>query len=185
MARCRAILALLLFVAACGRRADRVVVGAATSPEQRILGEVIAQQLERRTHLPIERAFRFDNTVDCHRAQGSGKIDVYAEYTLTALVDILRHRPVGDPGVALNLVAREFAERFRVIWLPPLGAEGRIAPVARGEALRLHPEVRAALGELSGALPDSALARLVALVSVQHREPAAVAREFLAGLGAH
>ncbi len=176
-------LAVLLSATACGRSGDAIVVGAGNSAEQRVLAEIIAQQIERNAKVPVERKFGLGGALACRRAQGSGKIDVYAEYTLTALTDILRHRAVGDPGAALNLVAREFAERFHATWLPALDASARVAPVIRDDALRRHPEIRGALGELAGALPDSALARLAGLVEREHREAAAVARDFLAGRG--
>lgn len=173
------ILALLL--ASCAPRANRIVVGAGTSTEQRILGEVMAQQIERRTTVPVERRFGLDGALACHRAQGSGKIDVYPEYTVTALVDILRHRPA-EASAALSLVAREFPDQFRAAWLPPFGLENRVAPVIREVALQRHPEVRTALSELGGAIGDSTLHRLVGLVDTQHRAVADVAHEFLAGL---
>ncbi len=175
--------ALVLLAGCAPRRADRVVVGSGATAEQRLLGEVLAQQLQRRTKVQVERRFGLSGALACRRAQGSGKIDVYAEYSLTALTDILRHRAVGDPAAALNLIAREFAERFHVAWLPALDGAGRVAPVVRDDALSRHPEIRGALAELAGALPDSTLSRLVAEVDGQHRDPAAVAREFLAGLG--
>lgn len=174
--------AALLLAAACSPRGDRIVVCSGASAEQRILGEVIVQQLARRTTVPVERDLGREGPLACHRAQGSGKVDVYPENATTALADILRHRAVGEPEAAVNLIAREFSERFHVVWLPSFGPEGRTAPVVRDAAVRRHPEIRSALGELAGAMPDSTVRRLVGLVDAQHRSVADVAREFLAGL---
>ncbi len=173
--------ALLSLLASCSGAGDRVVVCSGASTEQRILGEVLAQQIERRAAVPVRRKLGLTGALACRRAQGSGKIDVYPEYTLTALVDVLRHRAVADPRAVLNLVAREYSQRFRVAWLPSLGPEGRIAPVARNAALTRYPRVRAALDELGGRLPDSTLSRLVAEVDRKGLKPADAAREFLEG----
>jgi len=58
------------------------------------------------------------------------------------------------------------------------------APVVSGAALERHPEIRAALAELAGAIADTTMRRLNYLVDVEHRSAAEVAREFLTGLGA-
>ena len=78
----------LLFVVlliSCGeRRRDRIVVGSKNFTEQLILGELIAQQIENRTHLRVERRFYLAGTYITHQAILGGRIDVYPEYTGTA-----------------------------------------------------------------------------------------------------
>jgi osmoprotectant transport system substrate-binding protein len=281
---------LALAAASCTPRADRVIVGGKNFTEQDILGEIIAQQLERRTSLAVERKLHLGGTFVCHEALASGKIDVYPEYTGTALVAILRQPPVQDPDSALGVVSREYPRRFRAVWLPPFGfdntfaivvraadaqrlqlrtisdaarfaprwragfgyefmdradgypglarlyglrfataprvmdlgltyraladsvvdliagnsTDGQIqalrlvaleddrhyfpsyeaAPVVGEAALRRHPEIRAALAELAGAISDTTMRRMNYLVDVEHRSAAQVAREFLAGLAA-
>jgi glycine betaine/choline ABC-type transport system substrate-binding protein len=115
-----------------------VIVGGKNFTEQDILGEIIAQQLERRTSLHVARKLHLGGTFVCHQALVSGKIDVYPEYTGTALVAILRHRPVQDADSALAIVSRQYASRYRAVWLPPFGFDNTFAMLVRaGDARRL------------------------------------------------
>src|ERR1700740_1242563 len=85
---------------ACGaRRADTIVVGSKNFSEQALLGEILAQQIETRTHLPVVRHFYLAGSYICQQALLSGRIDTYVEYTGTALTGIL-HDPIeSDPAV--------------------------------------------------------------------------------------
>lgn len=277
-----------LWLAAC-RGEDRIVVGSKNFTEQDILGEIVAQQIERRTGLPVVRRFHLGGTFVCHEALLAGRLDIYVEYTGTALVAILNQPPTADPESALARVHPPYDERFDAEWLAPLGFNNTFAMIVRGDdarrlslvsltdavpharawragfgyefleradgfpglsrayglrfaepprvmdlgltyralaekgvdmiagnstdgqiealglvalsddrgyfpayqavpvirwpVLRKHPEVGRALQELGGTLSDSAMRRLNYLVDVEHRDAAAVAREFLATLG--
>ena len=88
----------MLLLASCGPpRADRIVVGSKNFTEQLVLGEIIAQQIENKTHLPVERRFYLAGTYICHQAILGGRIDIYPEYTGTALTAILKQQPSSDP----------------------------------------------------------------------------------------
>lgn len=134
----RAALLLLPALLACARRADRVVVGSKNFTEQDILGEIVAQQIERRTSLAVERRFHLGGTFVCHRALTAGQVDLYVEYTGTALVAILGERGVHDPDTAWGRVRAAYAQRFHAEWLRPLGFNNTFAMVVRaGDAQRL------------------------------------------------
>ena len=60
-------------------------------------------------------------------------------------------------------------------YFPPYEA----VAVMRGEMLKNHPEVGAALNELAGAISDETMRKLNYAVDGQHRDPAAVVKEFL------
>src|SRR4051812_31618533 len=81
------IAAALLFLPACSRR-DRIVVGCKNFTEQIVLGELIAQQIENQTHLPVERRFYLGGTYIAHQGILAGRIDIYPEYTGTALTAV-------------------------------------------------------------------------------------------------
>ena len=81
---------LLLPVVGCERHADRIVVGSKNFTEQLILGELFAQIIEARTHLPVERRFYLAGTFICQQAILAGRIDIYPEYTGTALTAVLK-----------------------------------------------------------------------------------------------
>jgi osmoprotectant transport system substrate-binding protein len=87
---------LLLPLAGCGRHTNRIVVGSKNFTEQLILGEMFAQIIEARTHLPVERRFYLAGTFICQQAILAGRIDIYPEYTGTALTAVLKEKPVGN-----------------------------------------------------------------------------------------
>jgi osmoprotectant transport system substrate-binding protein len=138
--RRRAVVLWLLLAAACGpSRRDRLVVGSKNFTEQAILGELLAQHLEARTHLPVERRFYLAGTYLCHQAILAGRIDVYVEYTGTALTAILKEPPRGSPAEVYARVKSEYARRFHLEVGPPLGFNNTFAIVIRGDdARRLH-----------------------------------------------
>ena len=103
LARAMSALAFVAFLGACGPpRADRIVVGSKNFTEQLVLGEIIAQQIENKTHLPVERRFYLAGTYICHQAILGGRIDIYPEYTGTALTAILKAQPSSDPATGLQ-----------------------------------------------------------------------------------
>jgi len=118
---------------------NRIVVGSKNFTEQAILGELVAQQLEARTHLPVDRRFYLAGTYICHQAILAGRIDVYVEYTGTALGAILKQSSSKDPLEVYGQVKREYAQRFRLDVREPLGFNNTFALVIRGaDARRLN-----------------------------------------------
>jgi osmoprotectant transport system substrate-binding protein len=134
---CFVALLLLASASGCGiNRAGTMVVGSKNFPEQALLGEILAQQIETHTHLRVVRHFYLAGTFICQQALLSGRIDGYVEYTGTALTAIL-HDPVeADPRAVFARVEREYAERFHLAVLPSLGFNNTFAIVVRGEDAR-------------------------------------------------
>src|SRR2546430_17047583 len=85
----------LLPVFGCGRHANRIVVGSKNFTEQLVLGEMFAQMIETHAHLEVERRFYLAGTFICHQAILAGRIDLYPEYTGTALTAVLKKPPGG------------------------------------------------------------------------------------------
>src|SRR5438270_6200935 len=84
-------------VLSCSRsRSDRIVVGSKNFTESFVLGELIAQQIESHTNLKVERRFYLAGTYICQQAMLAGRIDIYPEYTGTALTAILKQRASAD-----------------------------------------------------------------------------------------
>jgi osmoprotectant transport system substrate-binding protein len=124
----------------CGvNRATTIVVGSKNFPEQALVGEIVAQQIEARTRLRVIRKFYLAGTFICQQAILSGRIDTYVEYTGTALTAIL-HDPVErDPATVLARVRQEYDKRFHLAVLPSFGFNNTFAIVIRGsDARRLH-----------------------------------------------
>jgi osmoprotectant transport system substrate-binding protein len=126
----------------CGcepRPRDTIVVGSKNFPEQALLGEILAQHIEARTHLHVERRFYLAGSFICQQAMLAGRIDIYVEYTGTALTAIL-HDPIeSDPSAVFDRVQREYKQRFDFDVMPSLGFNNTFALVIRGQdARRLH-----------------------------------------------
>ncbi len=135
-----AALALALILVGCGpSRQNVVVVGSKNFPEQLILGELIAQQIEARTHLKVERRFYLAGTYICQQAMLAGRIDVYPEYTGTALTAILKQPPLKDPDAVYEKVKQQYEQQFHFAVLPSFGFNDTFAIEIRGaDARRLH-----------------------------------------------
>lgn len=129
-----------MVLAGCsGMRRDTVVIGSKNFSEQALLGEIVAQHLEARTHLRVERRFYLAGTYICQQALLAGRIDMYVEYTGTALTAILKDPVEKDPAAVFTRVQSDYKQRFGLDVLPSLGFDNTFAIVIRGEdARRLH-----------------------------------------------
>lgn len=125
-------------IALSGRWGTRVIIGSKNFSEQVILGELLAQTIERTTDLKVDRRLNLGGTFICDQALRSGAIDAYVEYTGTALTAIF-HQPVTrDNREVLARVAADYATSGRTV-LPPLGFNNTFAVLIRAaEAQRLH-----------------------------------------------
>jgi osmoprotectant transport system substrate-binding protein len=134
------VLALALILMGCGpSRQNVVVVGSKNFPEQLILGELIAQQIEAKAHLKVERRFYLAGTYICQQAMLAGRIDVYPEYTGTALTAILKEPPLKDPDTVFQKVKDQYEQRFHFAVLPSFGFNDTFAIEIRGaDARRLR-----------------------------------------------
>jgi len=266
--------------------AEQVTIGSKNFTEQEIVAEIVSQLIESHTDLTVVRKFVLGGTGVCHAALLAGQLDLYVEYTGTALLDVLKQERIQQPDKVFQHVWRVYRSQFDLEWLPPLGfnstyaitvrvdqaaeqgwetisdlkraspglkagftsefaerpdgypglrqaygfgfgavtdldpglmykavadgqvdlvsgfaTEGRIvaydlrmlrddkgffppydaAPVVRGELLRTHPEIRAALTPLAGTIDDETMRKLNYAVDVLGHTPTQVARDWLAG----
>jgi osmoprotectant transport system substrate-binding protein len=115
------------------------VIGAKNFTEQVVLGELLAQEIEAKSNLKVERRFYLAGSYICQQALVAGRIDAYVEYTGTALTAILKQPVDRNPESVLDTVRRLYASRYQVTVGPPLGFENTFAMVIRGDdARRLH-----------------------------------------------
>jgi osmoprotectant transport system substrate-binding protein len=129
---------LLLPVMGCERSGNQIVVGSKNFTEQVILGELFAQVIEGRTHLAVERRFYLAGTFICQQAILAGRIDIYPEYTGTALTAVLKQQPSGDKLDVYRRVQQGY-EKFGLSVGRPLGFDDSFAMVIRGDdARQLH-----------------------------------------------
>jgi osmoprotectant transport system substrate-binding protein len=133
---------LLALLTACSPpRPNHPVIGAKNFTEQVVLGELLAQEIEAKSHLQVERRFYLAGSYICHQALVSGRIDAYVEYSGTALTAIVK-QPLPEPGEArdparvLQTVRRLYASRYNIVAAQPLGFENTFAMVIRGDDAR-------------------------------------------------
>jgi len=134
MGRTPVLLLITLLLAGCAST-PHVTVGAKNFTEQMVLGEIVAQQIERRMGMEVERKFGLGGTLLAHEALRTGSIDVYPEYTGTALTAVLKQPAVKDAHAAFNQVAAGY-QQWGIEWLAPLGFNNSFAMVVRTEDAR-------------------------------------------------
>lgn len=129
-------LTLLFALAACSPKSSSIRVGSKNFTEQVVLGEIIAQHLEHRLQQKVERRLNLGGTLLAHGALLNSEIDLYPEYTGTALTAILKDAPDNDPARVLAHVRAEYMRRFHIDWLDPLGIDNSFAMVVSGADAR-------------------------------------------------
>jgi glycine betaine/choline ABC-type transport system substrate-binding protein len=115
---------------------ERIVVGSKNFTESFILGELIAQQIESHSKLKVERRFYLAGTYICQQAMLAGRIDVYPEYTGTALTAILKQGMAGNKQDVYAQVKSQYEQQFKLTLGPPLGFNDTFAMEIRGEEAR-------------------------------------------------
>ncbi len=135
------ILNLLYFTTACHKPTQpHLTIGSKFFTEQVILAELLAQHIESRTHIRVDRKTNLGGTLLVHEALLSGDLDLYVEYTGTALTAVLNESPGTDNSATIYArVKQQYAERFNFDVTEPLGFENTFAMVVRGtDAQSLH-----------------------------------------------
>jgi len=110
-----------VLLSGCGSNGGTVVVGSKDFNENIVIGEIFAQLIEAKTDLTVERKLNMGGTFVCHEAIKNGDIDIYPEYTGTALTAQLEMDVISDPDEAYAVVSEEFHNQFGIKWLDPLG----------------------------------------------------------------
>ena len=114
----------------------QLVVTSKFFTEQVVLAELLAQHIEARTGIPVKRKSNLGGTLLVHKALLSGDVDLYVEYTGTALTGVLDETPHGDSSAIYQRVKGEYARRFALEVTEPLGFANSFAMVVRGEDAR-------------------------------------------------
>src|SRR5215813_1450051 len=133
MCRTLTFIATLVLLAGCSPGHRGIVVGSKNFTEQAVLGEILAQHIEKKTGLLVERRFYLAGSYICHQALLADRIDIYPEYTGTALTAILKEKPSGPSAEVYQRVKAEYQRRFEVEVTEPLGFNNSFALVIRGD----------------------------------------------------
>ncbi|MDA0831677.1 MAG: ABC transporter permease subunit [Planctomycetota bacterium] len=116
---------------AAGRGVHTIRIGSKNFSEQLILGQLMAQMIEAHTDLRVDRRFNLGGTMICHEALASGEIDLYAEYTGTGLVTVLKRPVTSAADTAFEIVSKDYREAFELEWLEPFGFNNTFALTVR------------------------------------------------------
>jgi osmoprotectant transport system substrate-binding protein len=131
------LLSVLCFLTACRPSAQTITIGSKFFTEQVVLAELLAQHIEARTGLRVIRKSNLGGTLLCHKALLSGDLDLYVEYTGTALTAVLSESPGTDSASTIyDRVKKGYAARFPLEVTAPLGFENTFAMVVRGADAR-------------------------------------------------
>ena len=120
-------------LASCAKDPSVITVGSKNFTENILLAELVAQHIEARTDLTVVRRLNLGGSFLCHEAMRVGEIDIYPEYTGTALTAILKLPVDQDADSVLDTVSKAYGEQFEVEWMPPFGFNNTFAVVLRGE----------------------------------------------------
>jgi osmoprotectant transport system substrate-binding protein len=134
------LLSIVCFASACHKAPPtKITIGSKFFTEQVVLAELLAQHIEAKTGIPVIRKTNLGGTLLVHKALLSGDLDLYVEYTGTALTAVLSEAPQGTSTDVYNRVKKLYAERFHLEVTEPLGFENTFAMVIRGDdAKNLH-----------------------------------------------
>ena len=131
------LVAAVLSLSSCApSHSDRVVISSKNFTESLILGELMAQEIEAHTPLKVERRFYLAGTYICHQGILAGRIDIYPEYTGTALTAILKQKPESDRTQVYERVKSEYEKRLGLTLGPAFGFNDTFAMEIRGEEAR-------------------------------------------------
>ena len=131
------LIAVALLLPSCSpSRFDRIVIGSKNFTESLLLGEIMAQMIRARTSLKVDRRFYLAGTYICQQAILAGRIDVYPEYTGTALTAILKQDASAQKEDVYKRVKNEYERRFGLTLGPAFGFNDTFAMEIRGEDAR-------------------------------------------------
>jgi osmoprotectant transport system substrate-binding protein len=125
---------LALLTAACRKSSTpHLTIGSKFFTEQVVLGELLAQHIEARTGIHVDRKTNLGGTLLVHKALLAGELDLYVEYTGTALTAVLNESPApGETSAAIyDRVQQQYAQRFHLAVTEPLGFANSFAMVVR------------------------------------------------------
>jgi osmoprotectant transport system substrate-binding protein len=128
LVRAQVIVLVLGFLSGCATT-PRITVGSKNFTESVLLGEIASQHIERKLGIQVDRKLNLGGTLLAHEAIKTGAIDIYPEYTGTALTAVLKQAPTNDPAAVFDKVRSEYRKQWSIDWCPPLGFNNTFAMV--------------------------------------------------------
>lgn len=116
-----------------GKDTDRVVIGGKNFTEQDILVYIVKDLLEDKTKLKVDVKPYLGGTQIVAQAMDRGDIDIYVEYSGTALLNLLKEQPIKDSQQVYDKVKAIYKEKKHIVWLEPLGFNNTYTLTMRAE----------------------------------------------------
>lgn len=124
-------------LAGCGGKQTEsatVRIGAKSMTEQMILQEILAQLIEAKTDLTVERIEPIaGGTSNIQIAMENGEIDLYPEYTGTGWLTVLKHSETQDAEYMYKELNKQYNENFDMSWVGLYGFENTYTLAVRAE----------------------------------------------------
>ncbi|MBL4953955.1 ABC transporter permease subunit [Neobacillus sp. YIM B02564] len=136
--------AIILIAAGCitlfskAKAEDKIVIGSKNYNEQIILGNIVADLIEDKTDLQVERKLNLGGSQVTFSAINKGDIDAYVEYTGTAYVSILNQNTMNNPEKVYDYVSKQFQQKYGIKWLKPLGFNNTYAMAVRQDTAQKY-----------------------------------------------
>ncbi|MCC3421629.1 MAG: ABC transporter substrate-binding protein [Microcoleus sp. PH2017_29_MFU_D_A] len=147
LSSCLSLLCLFAVTSCNSSSQKQVVICSKDFSEQVILAEILAQHIEAKTDIKVERELNLGGSL-CHQSLTAGKIDLYVEYTGTGFTNILKQKPISDPKKVLAYLKQEYPKQFKAEWTEPLGFNNGFAIIVRGDdAKKLNLQNLSQLGK--------------------------------------
>ncbi|MHB8462688.1 MAG: glycine betaine ABC transporter substrate-binding protein, partial [Vulcanimicrobiaceae bacterium] len=141
-------------LAACAPSSS-IIIGSKNFTESILLAEIYAQAL-RKVGMSVTTRLDLGSTQIAMAAIARGEIDLYPEYTGTALLTVLDLPASQDPAAIYRTVADAFKKQYNLIWLDPAPMNDTQA-IATTQAIASHDTLHT-LSQLSRMAPELRLA---------------------------
>jgi len=128
------LIALIILLSGCslpglsGPSENTIKIGTVSTSESHIMGQMIRQLIEHYTDLEVEMVNNLGSSVVQHQAMLEEQIDISStRYTGTDLAGALKMDPIKDPEKAMEIIQREFQERWDQTWFDSYGFDNSYA----------------------------------------------------------
>ena len=121
----------LTATAACSRSIPNVVIGSENTTEQSVVGEIVAQQVEKRLGLRVVRRPNIGGTLLAYQGLQSGEINIYPEYAGTIVTEVLKEQPSANADQLFERAKGEMTRIAQAQLIGPLGFDNSYVGVIR------------------------------------------------------
>lgn len=110
-----------LSLAGCGKEKKEITIGTSNFTEVNILGNIYKELIESNTDIAVNTSFGLNGASFCFAALEKGDIDMFVEYTGTALSNLLEQPLDTDPGRVYETVSALMQKDHKIHTSQPLG----------------------------------------------------------------